>query len=95
MTVYTSIKENAARVLAVISAVLILLAAFGLHISGQQDGAIVGLATSILALLTGETVRAQVVPTAKIRRLGVQAHSQGFDLGDADPTLDHVTGDHM
>jgi hypothetical protein len=60
------LKNEPARVVAAVLALIGLATAFGLGITDGQQSAIVAAVMSGLALLGGEAVRAQVTPTAKI-----------------------------
>lgn len=57
-------KREPARILAVVSAGLALLIGFGLDLSGQQVNYIMIFAAALLALITGEATRSQVVAHA-------------------------------
>lgn len=52
-----------AMILAAVQAVLLLVVAFGLDISNEQQVAILGAGGAILALLGGAVVRSKVTPT--------------------------------
>jgi uncharacterized membrane protein len=54
--------------LAVIAALIVLLVAFGVHLTQEQQAAIGGLAAAILAL--AGLVRSAVTPTAKVKKNG-------------------------
>lgn len=60
------IKAEPARVVAAVVAVIGVLSAFGLGISNDQSAAIVAAVGALLALVSGEAVRAQVTPTSKL-----------------------------
>jgi hypothetical protein len=64
--ILTIARNEPARVVGVVLAVLGLLSAFNLDISNEQTAAVVALVGSILALVGAETVRAQVTPTSKL-----------------------------
>lgn len=67
------LRTEPARVVAVLLALIGLGAAFGLNLTDDQVAAIVALVAAILALIGGETVRAQVTPTAKLRDAGTRS----------------------
>lgn len=60
------VKAEPARVTAAVVAVLGVLSAFGLGISDEQTAAIVACVGAVLAIVSGETVRARVTPTSKL-----------------------------
>lgn len=55
-------RNEPARVVAFVLAVLGIATSFGLGITDGQQSAVVALVGAILALVGGETVRAQVTP---------------------------------
>ena len=56
------IKNEPARVVAVVIAVIGLLTAFGHVVSEEQAAAIVAAVASVLALVGGEVTRSKVTP---------------------------------
>ena len=56
------IKNEPARVVAVVIAVLGGLAAFGLGVTEEQAASIVAVVASVLALVGGEVTRSKVTP---------------------------------
>lgn len=60
------IRNEPARVVAIVLALIGVASAFGLGITDGQQSAIVALVGAVLALLGGETVRAKVTPTRKL-----------------------------
>lgn len=60
-TILAKIKAEPALVTGLISAVVALAVAFGLHLSGEQTGAISAVVVAILAFVT----RSKVTPTSK------------------------------
>jgi uncharacterized membrane protein len=54
--------KEPALVIAVVQAILVLVIAFGVHITDSQVAAIVGVASAVLALLAGVATRSQVIP---------------------------------
>jgi hypothetical protein len=67
-----TIKNEPARVVALVLAVIGVATAFGLGITDGQQAAIVAVVGAVLALIGGETVRAQVTPTNKLPGPDVQ-----------------------
>lgn len=63
------LRNEPARVVAVVLAVLGVLTAFGLGITEGQSGAIVALVGAVLAILGGEATRSQVMPMPRVRRV--------------------------
>lgn len=59
------LANEPARVVAAVLALVGLATAFGLGITDGQQASIVAAVGAVLALLGGETVRAQVTPTRK------------------------------
>ena len=57
------IRTQPALITAVVTAVLVLVTAFGVPISEDQHAAVVGVTGAVLALLAGVTTRALVTPT--------------------------------
>jgi hypothetical protein len=53
-------RQSPARIVAAVSALLIFLVAFGVHLSTDQNGAILGLVSAVIVLLGGELTRSQV-----------------------------------
>lgn len=58
-------KTEPALVLAVVTAILGLLVAFGVSITDVQSGAIVAAVSAVLALVQGAVTRSLVTPVAK------------------------------
>lgn len=65
-TIIEYAKAEPARVVAAVVAVIGVLSAFGFGISDDQSAAIVAVVGTLLALVSGETVRSQVTPTSKL-----------------------------
>lgn len=61
-------KFEPARIIAALSALLTMAAAFGLGISDQQSAAIVAAVAAILQVFIGEAIRAKVYPAGKIEQ---------------------------
>lgn len=59
------IREEPARVVSAVIALLGVLTAFGLGLTDGQVAAIVALVGAVLVLFGGEVTRAQVVPVAR------------------------------
>lgn len=55
-------QAEPARLVAIVVAVIGVLSAFGLGISDQQSAAIVACVSAVLAVVSGEAVRARVTP---------------------------------
>lgn len=64
--VILALKENPTRVLAILTAGIAVAIAFGMHITTEQQAAILGLALAIFG--AGEVSRTQVTPVTKIER---------------------------
>lgn len=62
-----------ARLAGAVSALLVLLAAFGLHLTGDQQGAIVGLVSAVVPIIAAEVTRSQVTPVARPEDVAVHA----------------------
>lgn len=62
------LRNEPARVVAVVIALIGLASAFGLGLSDAQAAAIVSAVGAVLAILGGETIRAQVMPVGKARQ---------------------------
>jgi hypothetical protein len=60
-----------ARLAGAVSALLVLLAAFGLHLTGDQQGAIVGLVSAVVPIIAAEVTRSQVTPVARPEAVAV------------------------
>lgn len=60
------LRNEPARVVAAVLAVIGVATAFGLGITDGQQAAIVAVVGAVLALVGGEAVRAQVTPTANV-----------------------------
>lgn len=60
------IRNEPARVVAFVLAVIGVATSFGLGITDGQQAAVVALVGAVLALAGGETVRSQVTPTSKL-----------------------------
>lgn len=67
-----TLKNEPARVVAAVIALLGVASSFGLGITDGQQAAVVALVSGVLALLGGETVRAQVVPVNKFTSTSTQ-----------------------
>jgi hypothetical protein len=68
------LRNEPARVIAFVLALIGLASAFGLHLSDDQSAAIVAAVSAVLALIGGEAIRAQVSPVVG-----------GEPQGDQDP----------
>ena len=64
----TFLKNEPARVVAIVLAIIGVASAFGLGITSGQSDAIVSLVGALLAILGGETIRSQVTPVRKTRK---------------------------
>lgn len=62
-----SIRRNPALVSSFVTAVIALLAAFGVPISEDQRAAVVGVVAAVVALLSGAVTRALVTPVSDPR----------------------------
>lgn len=62
--IISMLRNEPARVFAVIEATLLTAMAFGLHITATQEGMLLTLAAALLG--KGELVRSMVVPIAKL-----------------------------
>lgn len=62
------IKNEPARAVAVVLAVVGVLTAFGLGITEGQSGAVVALVSAVLVLAGGEVTRTSVTPVARLSR---------------------------
>ena len=67
MIVIDSIRRNPALVSSFVTAVIALLAAFGVPISEDQRAAVVGVVAAVVALLSGAVTRALVTPVSDPR----------------------------
>ena len=63
------LKNEPARVVSAVIAIIGVAASFGLGITEGQQSAIVALVGAVLAVIGGETVRAQVTPVGKVAAL--------------------------
>jgi hypothetical protein len=66
------LRNEPARVTALVIALIAAASAFGLHVSEDQKAAIVAVVGAVLALLGGEVVRSQVTPVAPAQPGGNQ-----------------------
>lgn len=66
MHFWQAIRENPARVIAILTAGIAVAIAFGMNITTEQQTAILMLAGAIFG--AGEITRSQVTPTNKIER---------------------------
>lgn len=76
------IKDNPALVVGAITAIVSLLAAFGLALTGAQSGAITAVALAVLTLISASVTRSQVSPTARVAAL-VNADTGSIEAGPA------------
>lgn len=62
-SILSAIRNNPVRVYSTITALIAVAAAFGFHLSADQQNSLLGFAAVILG--GGEVVRSQVTPTSK------------------------------
>jgi len=82
------IKDNPALIVGAITAIVSLLAAFGLAITGAQSGAITAVALAVLTLISAGVTRSQVSPSARVAALVNPATG----VVEAGPASDVQTG---
>jgi hypothetical protein len=70
-------NREPARIIAVVSAGLMLATAIGLTISAELSAAIIGFASVVIALVQGEVTRSQVSSPATMDRLVKAAAESG------------------
>lgn len=62
-------KREPTLILAVVQSIVLLLVAFGVNITAEQQGAIFAVVAAILALVTGVTIRSQVYSPASVEQI--------------------------
>ena len=80
------VRRNPALVSSFVTAVIALLAAFGVPISEDQRAAVVGVVAAVVALLSGAVTRALVTPVSDPRDV------DGTPLVRAEDTTEDTTG---
>lgn len=86
MIVIDLVRRNPALVSSFVTAVIALLAAFGVPISEDQRAAVVGVVAAVVALLSGAVTRALVTPVYDPRDV------DGTPLVRAEDTTEDTTG---
>lgn len=81
-------KREPTLILAVVQSVVLLLVAFGIDITAEQQGAIFAVVAAILALVTGVTIRSQVYSPATVERLSLMPTEKVMERMGITPTPD-------
>ena len=75
--ILNTLRDEPARVVGCILALLGLLTAFGLGVTDEQTAAVVAFVGAVLAFFGGETVRSQVMPMARVHQRVLRATLAG------------------